>query len=410
MSPSLLKRARSILLLLSILGAIAPGALADETEDPVAGVFAQGKVYLDIRYRYEFVKQDGFDVNANASTARLRFGYETAKYKNFFAYIGFDAVQPVGSERYNSTQNGLTQYPVVADPKLVEVDQLYLGWQGVDNTTTALLGRQAVNLDNQRFVGSVAWRQNQQTLNGLMAKSSYFDKTELFYMYVSNANTVTGVNVNQKTNLLNVSHQYKVGKVVFYGYLLSYDQLKSDSQKSFGLRFNGSLPLGDTVDFLYTGEYANQTPFRDGSDDLDNDYAFAFAGTRFDLGGVEAGVGYEVLGGNGNRGFETPLATLHKFNGWADRFLVTPAGGLRDVYIQASGSIEGVKLVAVYHDFRADFGGLKYGSEIDLEAGKWFKKRYLVALKYAKYMGDAEAPGTLVDDTEKFWVTLRVRI
>ncbi len=406
----MLKPSGLVWLLLAVLGVTASGTLADEIEDPIAGIFAKGKVYLDVRYRYEWVKQDGFDVNANASTVRLRFGYETAKYKNFFAYLGFDAVQPVGSQRYNSTRNGLTQYPIVPDPKQTEVDQLYFGWQGVDDTTTALLGRQAVNLDNQRFIGSVGWRQNQQTLNGLMAKSSYFDNTELFYMYVSNANTVTGVNVNQKTNLLNLSHQFKVGKVVLYGYLLSFDQLRGNSQKSFGVRFNGALAVSDSIDFLYTAEYANQTPYRDGSDDLDNDYAFAWAGSRFDLGGIEAGIGYEVLGGNGNRGFATPLATLHKFNGWADRFLVTPTGGLRDAYVQASGSIKDVKLVAVYHDFRADFGGLKYGREIDLEVGKWFEKRYLVSLAYAKYMGDAEAPGILFDDSERLWVTLRVRI
>jgi hypothetical protein len=40
---------------------------------------------------------------------------------------------------------------------------------------------------------------------------------------------------------------------------------------------------------------------------------------------VNVKVGYELLGSdNGEYGFATPLATLHKFNGWADQFLGTP--------------------------------------------------------------------------------------
>ena len=33
---------------------------------------------------------------------------------------------------------------------------------------------------------------------------------------------------------------------------------------------------------------------------------------------------------------QTPLATLHAFNGWADMFLTTPANGLQDLYFRAS--------------------------------------------------------------------------
>ncbi len=48
------------------------------------------------------------------------------------------------------------------------------------------------------------------------------------------------------------------------------------------------------------------------------------------------GVGYELLGSDdGVAAFQTPLATLHKFNGFADQFLVTPAGGLQDIYFYA---------------------------------------------------------------------------
>ena len=48
--------------------------------------------------------------------------------------------------------------------------------------------------------------------------------------------------------------------------------------------------------------------------DFDTDYLFAELGAVFS--GVTAKLGYEVLGSDsGMMGFQTPLATLHKFNG-----------------------------------------------------------------------------------------------
>ena len=40
--------------------------------------------------------------------------------------------------------------------------------------------------------------------------------------------------------------------------------------------------------------------------------------------------------GNGVKGFTTPLATLHKFQGWADKFLATPVNGIEDEYVNLS--------------------------------------------------------------------------
>ena len=53
--------------------------------------------------------------------------------------------------------------------------------------------------------------------------------------------------------------------------------------------------------------------------------------------------GYEVLEGapTGGLAFVTPLATLHKFQGWADKFLATPASGIEDAYIAVFGNALG---------------------------------------------------------------------
>jgi hypothetical protein len=388
---------------------VAPAAANGFTE-----ALLGGKIDLDIRYRYEFVKTEGTAFNANASTIRLRLGYATAEYEGFWAYLGFASNRPIGSERYNSLRNGLTQYRVVADPKETVVDQMYLGWAGLEKTKF-IVGRKAINLDNQRFVGAVAWRQTQQTFDSFVAQSDYVKKTNLFYAYLNNQNTVINTNVGHKSHLLNGAYNFSPGKLSGYAYLLEFKDTNQASHKNFGVRFDGSLELSETIDLLYTGEYANQSPYKGGNSALDNDYIFLTAGAKFETGKIQARVAYEVLGGNGDAGFATPLATLHKFNGWADRFLATPADGLRDAYVQASGTIAGIKLIGVYHDFRRDVGGGKYGSEFDFYAGKWFKKRYLVALKYARYMTSADSdasfgPPLHTRDNEKIWAMLQFKL
>ena len=67
---------------------------------------------------------------------------------------------------------------------------------------------------------------------------------------------------------------------------------------------------------------------------------------------------YEVLGSDdGNAGFRTPVATLHKFQGWTDRFLATPAAGVRDTWFSVGGKVGNATITGVFHAFGADEGG-----------------------------------------------------
>jgi hypothetical protein len=120
------------------------------------------------------------------------------------------------------------------------------------------------------------------------------------------------------------------------------------------------------------------------------------------VAGFSLKAGYEELGSDdGVAAFQTPLATLHAFNGWADIFLTTPATGLRDYYAGVSGELPGTKGISaavVYHEFDSDFGGIDYGSEWDASLGTKFGKVGML-IKYANY--NAKGLGV---DTEKVWI------
>ena len=117
--------------------------------------------------------------------------------------------------------------------------------------------------------------------------------------------------------------------------------------------------------------------------------------------GITGKLGYEVLGGGTNQAFQTLLATLHAFQGWADRFLVTPADGIEDLYFSIATKIHGGNVALLYHRFSPEMGGPKYGTEWDLVVKKPLAKRFALVFKYANY--DARSLGT---DTKKAWVML----
>lgn len=124
------------------------------------------------------------------------------------------------------------------------------------------------------------------------------------------------------------------------------------------------------------------------------------------LGPARVTLGYEVLGTDNGVGFKTPYATLHKFQGWADQFLVTPAEGIEDLYLGVAGAIGPVKLAGFYHDFTAEDSGEDYGAEVDLVASYAVTSNLSLQLKYAGFSADSDAYA----DVDKVWMTVQFKI
>ena len=109
-----------------------------------------------------------------------------------------------------------------------------------------------------------------------------------------------------------------------------------------------------------------------------------------------------MLGGSGKLGesFQTPLATLYKFNGLADMFLVTPGGGLQDAYIQGTAKRWGGSFSLVYHDFSQETGVNDYGTEWDFIAKKPFLEHYSVLAGFGLF----KSKDGYMSDTNKVWL------
>jgi len=385
-------------------------ALAEEN---FSNLFRDAKPTLDARYRYEHVDQDNTLKHANAQTLRTRVGLQSGKWYGLSALIEADNVSRIGEASYNETRNGQREYSVVADPDGSEVNQALLRYD--HQYGSAVLGRQRINLDNQRFVGGVAWRQNEQTYDGTLLQLKPLAGLTLSYAYIDNINSIFGpgngkydtagnpANIEGHSHLLNAQYVLMPElTATAYQYRLGLDNLTAGSQssKTTGARLNGAIS-----GVSYVLEYAQQNEYADNPLDLDSDYYLAELG--YTIKGMALKAGYEVLGGDegpGNRAFQTPLATKHAFQGWADIFLLTPAGGIQDAYAGVTAPLFGGTLQAWYHDFRAEQGSSQYGEEINLSYAHPIPgvKGLVGLIKYASYDADDFAV-----DTDKAWLQVQ---
>lgn len=377
--------------------------------DTMGDALSKGKLSVDLRYRFEFVDQDGFEKNANASTLRFRLGYTTKEFYGFSIHADLETIQVVGIERYNSTDNGKDEYPVVADPPDSELNQAYLDFTRLDETVFRL-GRQRIKLDNERFIGNVGWRQNEQTFDAFTVLNTSFVNTKLTFHYIRNVNRIFGEHHSTRSNtrlngyVLHGKYTFSLGNAIAYVHFFDYVHAPERSHQNYGLRFEGGYDLSQSTRLLYQAEFATQHDLKDGDVKINANYLLLELGC--DWNDLKIQIGYEELGGDGIYGFSTPFATLHKFNGWTDKFLVTPDYGLVDKYILLGYQVDILGRILVlkgaYHSFSSDSGGMKYGSEIGLLAQMDVWDGFNVLVKYAGYSAKDYAT-----TTQKFWIALR---
>ena len=401
----------------ALFGAALMAGAAPARAGSLTDALTEGQVVIDARYRYEHVDQQGFSEEARASTGRLRLGYGTEAWHHVAAFVEFEALRSIGGQTYNSTQHGNTQYPTVADPEDEEVNQAFLSY-AAPRKTLIKLGRQRIKLANDRFVGNVGWRQLEQTFDALSVTSRPTERIAIFAGYLNNANRIfgehnpvpTSADLDLDTYLAQVELDTEPGTFTAYAHFLELEDTPAASHHNLGLRFAGRRALSERVTAVYAAEYAAQRGYEDAPSTVDADYALLEAGVE--PGPWALKVGWEHLGGDGTYGFQTPLATLHTFQGWADRFAGgTPAAGIEDLYLSAARRIGGYALTAVYHDFAADSGGFDYGSEIDALATKTFGKVDFT-LKFADYVADVAPPAPLPPfalDTRIVWFMMEWR-
>ncbi|GIX21415.1 MAG: hypothetical protein KatS3mg121_0198 [Gammaproteobacteria bacterium] len=356
-----------------------------------------GTPSLDLRWRYENVSAPAAD--AEAATVRTRLGYRSGEWAGWSAFAEFEDVHEAGADDYTTPSNGAlatSKGPkaagraVVADPVGTELNQAYLQYRGAG--AVLRYGRQRIVRDDARFVGNVGWRQAEQTFDGFSAEWRQEAGWQAFAAYLTRRNTITFTTIDQDTRLFEIGHAAVLGGMLkLFRYDVRNDTAGAERWETTGVRFSPAFgPVKLTAVFARQEQETGASP----------GYARLAVDWTVGDGGLLAG--FERLANDGAAAFQTPLATLHAYNGWADRFLVTPASGLDDAFLGARWRFGAHGVQLVFHDYAADAGSADLGSEWN---GAWtwaFAERWKLGAKFASYRQGDAAP----EDVDKAWLWL----
>lgn len=370
-----------------------------------------GTWIVDTRLRYEGVSQDGLD-DASALTFRARLGYETQAFYGVRGLIEAEGVAHLNDD-FNDTLNGHTAFATVPDPDGLELNRLQLAWTGEEGRR-AVVGRQRIVLNNARFIGNGGFRQNEQTFDAVRLEARPVPHLALTYIYLDRILRTPG-NRSPQGEWHSDSHVAEAdldgayGKLSAYALLLDFSNAAPQSSETYGARWQKAWDIG-AYNARLTLEAARQSDYGNAPTRFDLGYQSAELVVR--RGDWSGTLGGERLEGNGVRGFSTPLATLHAFQGWADVFVNTPPDGVRDLYVGASYNTrpwpahQPVALTLVAHNFTDDSGGADFGHELDASARFTITAHAAVEIAAAAFDGqDARFA-----DRNKLWVSFEYKL
>ncbi|MBW2419830.1 MAG: alginate export family protein [Deltaproteobacteria bacterium] len=443
-----------------LIGGTATAADGGEA-DNIWDALTQGKPTLNFRFRTEMANitnESGVGACAGvaagcktswAMTARTRLGYGTKPYKGVSAFVEMENTAPIAKQLYfdgiggaGANVNDLTPIP---DPKSTNLNQAYLKITNKDLLDSTIVGgRQRIIKDDARFIGNVGWRQNEQTYDAASWNSTFnVDGLNFDYNYIWSVRRIFGTETigtgawndfSANTHLIHGSYDKLPVKITAFVYLTDISNggtgatsAEANANATYGLRLNGKHDFNDDWNIAYVASFAYQTDWAD----FDSNGAAAGGITQYNamywLGDAKVGFkpagalggGIEVLGSwNGEQGqwrFSTPLATLHKWNGWADVWLNNGgSAGLRDffVYYETPKMPWDLKGKAVFHYFKSDAGGDKQGWEIDGLLKKPINKHMDVLAKAAYYQapdGGSAAVTGAQNDVVKVWLQTTIK-
>ena len=289
---------------------------------------------------------------------------------------------------------------MIADPPGFDLNQAFLKYAGDNSTLT--FGRQRINHGSQRLLGGVAWRQNEQTYDAVRVQADT-GVANVDYAFIHNINRIFGPGDGvQPGDWYGNTHAARVTfqpaddhKVALFGYLIDLQNANGppNSNATFGLDYEGQFDQ-----FKLNAAIGRQSDWADNPTSYDVSY-YSIQGSVKLAAATFTGA-YEVLGSDGGEAtFRAPVATLHKFQGWTDKFLIPPPTGVRDVWFSVAGQVLDANVSGVYHRFTADDGGADYGSEIGVSVVKPISDYLSFQFKAARYSADEHAT-----DTTKFWV------
>ena len=395
---------------LLLCGLFSLPSYAQENTQP----FIAPRLSGDLRLRFQNLERDEFTQGGQALTLRFLGTFEVDIFEKTSFLAEIEGVTALMDD-YNDGTGKNPQLPVIPDPEGLELNRLQIITEAIPKTRLTV-GRQRLALDDWRFIGAFPFRQNGQTVEAIRLETTalgrgildvgYFNKVRRPLGADNIGGTFTGDSFFANYNLAT-----PIGRVSAFHYAAELETGSAgplryiSSTQTTGVRVLGRRDR-DKFSLVWEGSYALQSDYSDNP----NDYAahYGLAEFTFRPGPFAFKFRGEILGSDNGQALQTPLASLHRFQGFSDQFLRTPDDGVRDYSVLAQydfgavGPFSKVTSFARHHWFEADTDGRNYGRELNLSLSAKLNKTGF-ALEYAGYKAE-----TFSDDTDALFLTTEI--
>ena len=380
--------------------------LKEERAESLEEALREGKTRFDFRMRYEDAAQG--NQGAQALTLRSRVSFESLPYEFFSAFIEFDDVRAIpNDDNYNSGSNAQLDDLLIEDPQGTEINQAWLAYD-VANTLFKY-GRQTLSLNNERFLGGDAWRQNEQSFSGLSVRNESlnylrFEFTQLNHVLTNADKTLSASQQDLNAKLFNINYRgFWLNDLSLYALWISDHPAQYQWESStYGIRYAGDFGgnIFHELALAFELEYARQEDA--GANPSNYQLAYELIDLSLSFQALSVTLGYEGLGADDAAYFVTPLGSLHSFQGASGIFenkgLGNISGGIQDRYLGLTYRTElacaakplAFSVSAHFHDYQADkvLKGVKsYGEEWILKS-TFEMAAYNLFVQYADYQAD----------------------
>lgn len=410
------------LMWLALTGPLASGAAAAQAVDTgdsnpplrLSEALTSGSLLLELRPRFNLITETAKPETTEVTTVRALIGWRSAPVRDVRLTAQAILTGIVGPKRLNDDPRRFASspYPLLPDPARQGINQLHLDYSGFD-ATKIRIGRQILELDDERFISDVDFRQTPQVFDGVTVNSQHLANAELTVGHYWRLRSVLGAASPLRLTIAHGAWNPAPGQsLVAYGYWHdnaatgAQTGFASNAQRIVGLRAEGELRLPARLRASYLGEAAWQRAIGGGDARVAARYYRLGAGIGNDVWTLRAD--HEEKGSRrGDYGFQTPLTDFYAFNGWALQFTTTPRSGLRDSWLTLRSNFAAVEARLEYHRFRSAWGAFDFGDEWDGSIAYQLRPDTVARLQLARYRAGRDTPEQ--NSVNKTWLTLTYR-
>ena len=331
----------------------------------------------DALLRYDFIDQSILPQTSEALTLSGRLAGELNVNPRLSILAEVEAVG-AAIDDFDASPLPPNERPLLPDPDHFDLNRLQVQAKLSDGAFLTL-GRQSLRIDDQRFLGVAGFRQNRRSFDAARLSVRSNGSHTFQFGYIDKVHRPLGNRsplgeFDSESWFGNANVQTPIGRVGVFHYALdletgpNWNRNRALSSATTGVRYDARFHQ-QAIKLDVEASYAHQTDHADNPLSYSADYWLL--DVRAFLGTFEVNARVETLGNGEEQAFQTPLASLHKFQGEADVFLSTPADGLTDYSVGLKfnggtiGPFKDITPTFVAHRFEADRGGATYGSEID---------------------------------------------